>query len=164
MQVVLKALCLKVGVSRGVEPCLASSHGAENVVHVFHKLHGALFSHVLVKIAAKLGCNVILSVGQGACAAVAVHNVARSALDAFVRFAGFDGAYSLLQGSAFVNHENRRAGTHLRELVGREHTAGPCSRYYYVVVFHSSSHRKSPTSKDGALSTKDFSILLPLQP
>ena len=136
VEVVAQREGLEIAVLGGIELGDVAVEAAEDLVHVFHELHGLLLAHVGVKVSAEGGRYVVLSVGERSRAAVAVHDVAGIAHDAVIRQALAYRALTLVDHGSLVYHEDPRAVLPAGELIGHENTRGSRADDYNVIFFH----------------------------
>ena len=94
---------------------------------------------MLVKRAAEIIGDVILTIGKGACAAEAAHNGAALALDAGLNLITVDRTVALFQAVARFNDSNTQRGIPPYQLVGGKNAAGACADYNDIILHIRSS-------------------------
>ena len=104
MKIVSQGRCLQLRAGSGIELGIRSAHATQHIVHIFHQFQGFLRSHVIMQVAAELGGDIVFSVGKGACASIAVHDVAWGTFE--TRLGAFlNRALAFFQGRPLVNHK-----------------------------------------------------------
>ena len=158
VEVVAQAGRFQVGACGGIEPRLGPAQRAEHGIHVFHQLHGLLHAYVFVQIAPEFGGDVVFAVGQGARAAVALHDVAGLAADAFRDLARLDGADALLQGAAFLQHQHPGGRVPFSQLVGGESAGRARAHDDDIVILHITSLGRPRPERPAALRAFSHNI------
>ena len=124
VQVVLQTQLLDAGVAGGVELGALPAVFHVDLIHILHQLQRLLFADVLVEGAAELIGDVILSVGEGAGAAEAVHNGAGGAVNAAFDLHTVNGTAAALQRVAGFKQRQLQVRTLVQQLPGRIDAAG----------------------------------------
>ena len=130
---------LELGPGGGIELGALAAVAHIDVIHIAHQLQGLLLADMLVKRAAEVVGDVILTIGKGACAAEAAHNGAALALDAGLNLITVDRTVALFQAVARFNDSNTQRGIPLYQLVGGKNSAGACADYNDIILHICSS-------------------------
>jgi hypothetical protein len=146
-QVISEALGFKGIVCGAIHSCTLAAKLEVDLINVFHKINSLLLADIFVERAAKVVCNVILSVRESACAAKAVHNSARLAVNAGFDFDTVNGTFTLFQLVSGFENGNFQVIIFLYKLIGGEDSTGACANYNYVVKHIFSPICKSKFSK-----------------
>ena len=108
------------------------------MVNVLHQFSRFLFADVFVQRATKVVCDVVLAVGECACAAEAAHNRTRFALNAGFNFITVNRAFALCKFVARLKHGDFKVVIFCSEFVGGKNSARTCANNNYIIVkiFH----------------------------
>ena len=139
VQLMLDTELLKLGPGGGIELGALAAVAHIDVIHIAHQLQSLLLADMLVKRAAEIIGDVILTIGKGACAAEAAHNGAALALDAGFNLITVNRTVALFQAVARFNDSNTQRGIPLYQLVGGKNTAGACADYNDIILHIRSS-------------------------
>ena len=124
MQVVLDAQGLEPGTGGRIQLGAFAAVAQIDLVHVLHQIQGLLLADVFVKGTAKIIGDVVLTVGEGACAAETAHDGAALAADTGLDLHTVDGTTALGQSMARFEDGDFQTGIPLHQLIGCENTAG----------------------------------------
>ena len=136
VHVVLQAARAELRVACRVELRLAAAVLHIDLVDILHQVNGLFPADVLVERAAKLICNVVLSVGECACAAESAHDGAGLAVDAVLDPVAVNRASSLRERPAVLKHGDFHIRTQADQLISRKNAAGTCADDNGIVMIH----------------------------
>ena len=142
MQVVLDTQGLKLGAGGGIQLAAGTAVTHIDLIHVVHQVHRLLLADVLIQGAAKVVGDVVLAIGEGACAAKTGHNGAALAADAGLDLIAVDGALAFIQCVAGFKNSNLQFRLVLHQLIGSEDAAGASADNNYIIIHMESSQNK----------------------
>ena len=118
MQVVFKAFFLDGSICRRIKLCTLAAVFQVDFVDISHKLYCLSLAYVLIERAAELICNIVLAVGECACAAEAAHYSADRAFNAGFYLFAVNGAFTLFERIAKLKHGNFQILIAVYKLIG----------------------------------------------
>ena len=139
LELMLQAGLLERRVCRGVQLGSRSSVTEVDLVHVLHEAGGLLLANVLVKVAAKVVGDVVLSVREGPRTAKAAHDGAALAVDAGLYAPSVYGAPTPVERVARLEHAHTKIGAQLAQLVGRIDASRARANNYYIIIHSQTS-------------------------
>ena len=139
IQLVLETELLELRACRGIQLRSRAAVFHIDLVHVFHKINGFLFSDMLVERTSEVIGNIVFSVRKSSRAAETAHDGTASAVDAGLHLIAVNGAFSFFQRIALLEYRHFILRFLLHQLICRENPSRTRADDNHIIL-----HKKPP--------------------
>ena len=144
----LKRLSLRCVGGEGLVRCAVLHVDAVDIVN---KLHDLVIVHKVGKPATECGREVVLAVGESACAAEAAHGIANRAVDTFLDLARNDGTVTGIYVSALLKHDDFKVRMPANKFITGENSCGAAADNGNIVSSFHFIHSRADYGQNFAL-------------